>query len=96
MKHLFNRNWLERASLPDETLPKQTLIELCSDSRVLIEHHQGVAAYTNETIIVRLKNGGVCVTGFDLKLCRISGPQLIIVGKIRKIEFLKECAKCRN
>lgn len=93
MKHFLNRNWLEHASLPDETLPKQTLIELCSDSRVLIEHHKGVAAYTNETIIVRLNNGGVCVTGFDLNLCRISGPQLIITGKIRKIEFLKECAK---
>ena len=75
----------ERMDLPGERLPMQTLVELCGDSRVLIEHYSGISEYCTDRISVNVRYGKLGVFGDGLQLRRMSGCQLVICGKIEKI-----------
>ena len=90
MKQGWTQRILNSAGIPDETLPRQTILELCGDSRVLIENHRGVAGYGKEEILVRVPFGRVCVQGTGLRLCRMLGKQLIITGRIRAVLLQRE------
>ncbi len=81
--------WIERLSNQDEALPGQTLVELLGDRRVLIEHHKGVTEYRRDRIQIRVKYGTICLCGSDLHLCRMTGNQLVIVGRIDAITLLR-------
>lgn len=80
------RYFLER--LADETelgaepIPRQPVIEIVGDRRVLIENHYGVKGYSREQIIVNVKFGCVHVCGCGLELVRMTSEQLIIRGRI--------------
>lgn len=90
MDQSWTQQFLNRLSLPDETLPGQTLIEILGNKRVLIEHHKGVAEYSQDRILVRIKQGFLCICGRDLHLCRMVHTQLIICGHICSIKFEEE------
>lgn len=90
MKQPITQRILNAAGIPDETLPRQMLLELCGDRRVLIENHRGVAAYGTEEICVRVPFGTVRVSGTQLRLCRMLGSQLIITGRITAIAVQRE------
>lgn len=87
MKQALTQRILNTAGIPDETLPRQPLLELCGDGRVLIENHYGVAKYGTEEIHVRVSFGTVCIYGSKLRLCRMLGNQLIITGQIDTVKL---------
>ena len=80
------RSFLERLAeeteLAAEPLMGQSIIEISGDRRVLIENHLGVKAYGQEKIVVKVKQGSVCVCGCDLEILRMTREQLIIRGQI--------------
>ena len=80
------RQLLDSADLGEESLPRQPLVELLSDSRVLIENHCGVTEYGTERICVRMRFGFVSITGCALHLGQISRQRLVIIGRIHAIE----------
>ena len=77
----------EKADLPGESLPLQPIVEICGNTRVLIENHRGVTEYADERIGVRVRFGTVCILGEGLKLCRMSGCQLVITGRIHSVQL---------
>lgn len=79
----------ERADLPGESLPSQTILEVYGDDRVLIENHQGVTEYSDQQIGVRVHYGSVSVSGSGLHLCRITGCQLVIAGRIDEVKLVR-------
>ena len=79
----------ERADLPGESLPMQPLVEVCGNNRVLIENHRGVSEYSDDRIGVRVRFGTVCICGEGLKLCRMSGCQLVVTGMIHNIQLFR-------
>jgi sporulation protein YqfC len=79
----------QRVDLPGESMPAQPIVELCGDSRVLIEHHRGVIEYGPEKIVIRVRYGTIHVFGNELKLCRMSGCLLVITGRIDKIGIFR-------
>lgn len=78
------------ADLPSEPLPKQTLVELLGDGRVLIENHRGIAEYGNAKIGVKTKYGELSVFGANLELICMTRCQLVIKGQIRSIELRRK------
>ena len=64
-----------------------SIVEIAGDRRVLIEKHFGVRAYTQETILVNVDFGCVCVCGCDLVITRMSKEQLVIQGRIDGISL---------
>ena len=82
-------SWTQRLSqslqMEEESLPRQPILELCGDSRVLIENHAGITEYGPERIQVQVRFGAVAVVGTDLRLCKMGEHQLVIRGRIEEI-----------
>lgn len=75
------------ADLPGETLPRIPLVEIAGESRVLVENHQGVIAYGCDEIKIKVSFGLICIGGAGLRLARMSGHQLVVVGKINCVSM---------
>lgn len=86
------RRFMDNVSLPEESLPRQSIVELLGDGRVLIEHHKGVLEYGTERIGVRVGFGIVDVIGCNLRLGLISCEKLVIFGQIASINLIRR--KC--
>lgn len=82
-------HWLgriqEEMDLLEENIVREPLLELCGNSRVLIENHCGVIEYGPQRIRVKIKNGDFGVIGTDLQLCHMCGEKLLIRGRIEQI-----------
>ena len=78
----FLERLAEDTDLPMEPMPGQPIVELAADSRVLIENHHGVKAYSREQIIVKVKFGCVCICGCGLEVMRMTREQMVIRGRI--------------
>ena len=78
----FLEGFTEGMDLPGETLPGQPIVEIAGEHRVLIENHQGVAAYGREKILVKVKFGTVCVCGCNLEMMHMTKEQLVVYGRI--------------
>jgi len=63
-------------------LPGIPLVELCGCRRVLVENHQGVIAYNDNEIRIRVRYGVIEISGQTLRLCRMCREQLVIMGQI--------------
>lgn len=70
------------ADLPGEYVPGLPIVEICNDSRVLIENHKGVTAYGCNEICVKVSFGTLCISGTCLALARMTHHQLVITGHI--------------
>ncbi len=89
MKQSILQRLAERADLPGEGLPRQPLLELLGDGRVLIENHQGILEYGSCRIQVRVSYGSLQICGENLQLCRMQGNLLVISGKIQEILLVR-------
>lgn len=76
--------------LQDEPLPGLPLIEIVGDCRVLIERHMGVTEYGKERIVIKVRNGQICVCGSGMELIRMTKSQLVIKGTIFSVNIIKE------
>ena len=72
-----------------DSISGDTLVEIVSDKRVLIENHKGIIGYEANSIFVRSKPGELHIFGKALTIRELSKSKLIIRGKIEKIEILK-------
>ncbi len=88
-----NDNWFrklaEEVDLSAEPMPGLPIAELAGDRRLLIEHHQGVSAYSREMICIQVKYGSLRVCGNGLELVRMTREQLVIRGRIDAIHLIR-------
>ncbi len=61
---------------------KLPLVELLGNSRLLVENHIGVMAYSQEKIAIRVTFGYLLITGQNMKLAEMQKEQLVIFGQI--------------
>ena len=64
-------------------------MECSGEHRVLIENHQGVAAYGQNQILVNVKFGSVCICGCGLEMMHMTKEQLIVTGRIDSVGLLR-------
>lgn len=86
----FLRRLAEDAQLYGEALPGQSIVEILSDSRVLVENHLGVKGYTREQILIKVKCGCIQVCGRGLELRKMTRDQLVIFGRIGAVTLHRE------
>ena len=75
----------EETDLLSEPYRGQPIVEIAGDRQVLIENHQGVKAYSRESILIKVKYGCICVCGCGLEMMRMTRDQLIIRGQIESV-----------
>ena len=82
-------HWLGRIQnemdLLEVNIAREPLLELCGNSRVLVENHCGVVEYGPQRIRVKIKNGDFAVLGSGLQLCNMCADKLLIRGRIEQI-----------
>lgn len=81
-KFHWMRQMADHAELTDEVLPGQPVVELLGEGRVLVEGHKGVAAYSDQEIVVKTKLGVVKIAGCNLKLTNMCTHRLVITGSV--------------
>lgn len=80
--HNFFDHMLAQTALAPESVPGLPIVEIAGESRVLIENHQGVAAYGTERILVNVKFGMISICGCNLEMLHMTKEQLVIHGRI--------------
>lgn len=76
---------IDQTAFALESVPGQSIVEIAGEHRVLIENHQGVAAYGRERILINVKFGMICICGCHLEMLHMTKEQLIICGKIESV-----------
>ena len=77
------------SDLSAEPHPREPLVELVGQNRVLIENHLGVLGYECNEICVKVKFGKVVVCGETMVLSRMTKEQLLITGCIESVRFCR-------
>lgn len=84
-------DWLTQdMDFPLESIPGKGIVELAGTNRCLIENHHGVIQYSSTQIGVKMNYGKIIVCGCNLELQHMSKEQLVISGKIEKINLNQE------
>jgi sporulation protein YqfC len=75
--------------IPDE-LPELIMphIELCSQSRAIVEGCKGILQYTSDTVRLNCKNVIVSFFGENLSLCNLNDETITVTGKISCINYI--------
>ncbi len=66
-------------------LPKVTLV---GDLQLYIENHRGIIEYSTDRIRINTKAGTMTVTGVGLIIKGITIEEIMIMGKVHRVEFL--------
>lgn len=77
----------ENAELQGESSPRESVVELAGDRRVLIEGHTGVTQYSREKICVKVRYGIVVICGSSLELRHMCRETLCVWGSIDSIHL---------
>ena len=85
-RNFFSHMMTQTVGTPN-CISELPIIEIAGAYRVLIENHQGIAAYGKEWIQINVKYGKVCVNGNRLEVIRMTKEQLVIHGTIHSIEL---------
>ena len=70
-------------------LPGKPLIEIFGTGRFLIEHHNGICAYSPEEVAIKVSYGLVRALGMQLTLSMINREQVVISGEIHSVELIR-------
>lgn len=77
------------ADLSSEPIPRQPLVELAGERRVIIENHCGVIGYGCNEICVKVRFGHILINGKGLELVRMSKEQLVVMGVIDSVRLCR-------
>lgn len=78
-----------KLELPTDLLRNVSKIEIFSNDTVMIENHQGILHLEDNEIHINCGELIVKFFGFDLELGAISSSDILIVGNISNIDFLR-------
>lgn len=83
----FWEHMMQQTVFASESIPGRPIVEIAGECRVLIENHQGIAAYGGDRILVNVKFGSICICGCNLEVMHMTKEQLVICGRIDSIEL---------
>ena len=55
----------------------------------LIENHRGITCYGSKEIVIKVKQGSICVCGDHLYLSKMNKTKLVVSGRITAIQIQK-------
>ena len=88
-QHGWMNRLLDRVELSGEPLPRQPLVELAGDRRVLVENHCGVTEYRPDQIQIQVPYGQICILGRALSMVQVTVSQLVITGCVDELRLIR-------
>jgi sporulation protein YqfC len=74
--------------LPGDVMLDVARLSLVGDMELLIENHRGLVEYNPDRLVLGVPQGKVAIGGVELQIGSISPDQVVILGKIRSIQYL--------
>lgn len=73
--------------LPGDVMLDVARISLMGDRELLIENHRGLSEYTPDRVVLLTPQGALAISGQDLQIDSISPDQVVILGRIRSMQY---------
>lgn len=84
------RGWTNGVlDLPQDLLQDMPRITLIGNKELYIENHRGVLHFSSERLKLALAKGAIEITGQELVIRNILGPELAIEGNIGEIRYIE-------
>ena len=87
MDKRFSKHWADTWKPSIQRFSNNSIIEISSDNRVLVEGHLGICQYNSCAIRVLIKTGCATISGENLYLERMTSEYLVICGRIDTISI---------
>ncbi len=87
-KRGFRRSVIEMLELPKEVVLNLPVIQALGNEDVNIINYKGVVEYNEQYVKISAGSGIIRLEGKRLVLRQVTGDQVSISGRIKKIEFL--------
>lgn len=81
-------NISELLELPKDIIMDLAKITVIGNMQVYISNHKGIIEYSLDTIRINTNDGIIKITGENLRIKTIMAEEIIVLGKIEKIELL--------
>ena len=78
----------EALELPKEITLDLPKISMVGNIQMLVENHKGIIEYSPNSIRVNSSIGVIRIDGEDMNLRNIGSDDIIIIGTVKKIEYL--------
>lgn len=73
--------------IPGEAVGHTARVVLMGRDSLLVEQHRGIISYTEEKLILRLRDGYMTIRGENLKISEYTGCSLAASGIVQSVEF---------
>lgn len=73
--------------IPDEAAFGSLKLTMLENRELLVENHQGIVAYTEEKVKIKIPLGWLTVTGENLNLNHLQSEQILLKGKIAGLYY---------
>lgn len=83
-KKKFRHKLQDAMEIPKELLKGYSRVTIIGAEDIWIENYKGILEYTED--VVRLSND-ICIYGQNLSVEEITAEDILIMGKIKNIEF---------
>ena len=77
----------DRLELPREAAVGAVKLTITDGRLALVENHRGLLEYGAEQIRVSIGRGQIVLRGSELRLCAMSGRELLIRGRLQSAEW---------
>lgn len=74
--------------LPGDVMLDVARLSLIGDMELLIENHRGLEEYNPSLVSFRTPHGRIAVAGENLQIGSISPDGIVVLGKIRHVQYL--------
>lgn len=85
----IKKSLAEILELPKDIMLDLPKITMVGNLQIYIENHKGILEYTNNRIRINTKDGVLRIIGKNLVLKNIIAEEIIIVGEINQLEFIR-------
>lgn len=73
--------------IPDEAAFGSLKLTMLENRELLVENHQGIVAYTEEKVKIKVPFGWLTVTGESLNLNHLQSEQILLKGRIVSLYY---------
>lgn len=75
--------------IPDEVASDRPKITTVGRKEVFVENYKGIIEFTNEKVRINSNHGIITITGGNMKIKEITSEDIIIVGDIGNIDYVR-------
>ena len=77
----------EATSMPKDVVLGVPIVTILGEFEINIENYRGMIEYTENLIRVKVKDGQIRITGQRLQIAYYTNDEMLITGRIEKIEY---------